>query len=85
MPNTDAESVDDIVAASKIDGSSAKWILVHAMPDSHHTNSPVSRAVTSTPAVASTTPGPITGRMALTRVSMPPENKMMHRATMPVN
>ncbi len=42
-------------------------------------------AVIATPAVASTTPGPITGRISENFVSMPPENRMMQRAIMPMN
>ncbi len=85
MPNTDAESVDDIVEANSNDGSSAKWILVHDIPDSQNMNTPVIRAVSSTPAVESTSPGTITGRMALSLVPMPPEKSIMHRAIMPMN
>ncbi len=85
MPNTEAESVDDIVAASSSDGSRAKWMLVQLMPDSHHMKQPVSSAVSSTPTVESIMPGTITGRMAESLVSMPPENRMMHSAIIPIN
>lgn len=85
MPNTDAESVDDMVAASSSDGNRAKWMLVHDMPDSHHTNRPVISAVRSTPAVDRIRPGRMIGRMADSLVSMPPENRMMHSAIMPMN
>ncbi len=85
MPNTDAESVDDIVAASNSDGNSAKCMLVHAMPDRHQMNIPVNNAVSSTPTVDSITPGAITGRIEDTRVDRPPEKRITHSATMPMN
>ncbi len=84
IPNTDAESVDDIVAASSSDGRNAKCIFVHSIPDSSHMNPPVMKAVMSTPAVESAIPGIITGRMAEIFVPMPPENSMMQSATMPM-
>ena len=49
MENTDAESVDDMVAASSKEGMSAKCMLVHDMPESHQMNSPVNRVVSRTP------------------------------------
>ena len=85
MPNTEAESVDDIVAAKSSEGRNAKWMLVHDIPDSHHTNNPVSNAVSSTPAVDSTRPGSNTGLISFTFVLMPPEKRMMHNAIMPMN
>ena len=85
MPKTDAESVDDIVAASSREGMNAKWMLVQLMPDSHQINSPVSTAVSSTPTVESTRPGRMTGRMAEIFVPMPPEKRMIQSAIMPMN
>ena len=71
--------------ASSSDGRNAKWILVHCMPDSHHMNRPVSRAVSSTPTEDSNRPGTITGRMAESFVPIPPENRITQRAIMPMN
>ncbi len=85
MPNTEAESVDDMVEASRSEGSRAKCMFVHGMPESQKINMPESSAVSSTPAVASISPGAITGFMALMLVDMPPEKSMMHRAIMPTN
>ena len=85
MPNTDAESVDDIVAASSSDTTSGKCMLVQLMPDSHQMNSPVNSAVRSTPTVESNNPGSITGRIEDIFVPMPPENSITHRATMPID
>ncbi len=85
MPNTEAESVDDIVAARSSEGMKAKWILVQLMPDSHQMNSPVMRAVSSTPTEESIKPGRITGRIAESLVPRPPENNMTLSATMPMN
>ena len=47
--------------------------------------SPVKSAVRSTPAVESTNPGAMTGRIEAMRVDMPPEKRMTHRAIMPMN
>jgi hypothetical protein len=85
MPNTEAESVDDIVAASRSDGRNAKWILAHSMPDSHRMNRPVMSAVSSTPAVERTRPGMITGLIEESLVPRPPEKSMIQSATMPMN
>ena len=85
MPNTEAESVDDIVDASRIDGNSAKWILVQLMPESHQMKTPVRSAVRRTPTVDSTSPGSTTGRIAAILVPMPPEKRMMQRAIIPMN
>jgi hypothetical protein len=85
MANTEAESVDDMVAASRSEGTSAKWIFVHDMPDRYHTNNPVSRAVRNTPIVDSTIPGVTMGLMSLYLVSIPPEKRMMLKATILIN
>ena len=85
VAKTEAESVDDIVAASSSEVAQAKWIFVQAIPESHHTNSPVKTVVSSTPTVERTAPGATTGRTSANRVSMPPENRMMVSATMPMN
>ena len=55
------------------------------MPDSHQINNPVKRAVSKTPTVESTIPGPKMGLISLNFVSIPPENKMMLNATIPMN
>jgi len=73
MPNTEAESVDDMVAASRIDGISAKCMLVHGIPDSQKMNRPVNSVVSSTPSVLSTRPGAMTGLIDLKLVDRPPE------------
>lgn len=48
-------------------------------------NPPSSSAVSITPTVASTTPGPATGRISEYLVSMPPVKRMMQSAIMPTN
>ena len=85
MPNTEAESVDDMVDASSSDGTRAKWMLVQLIPESQKINSPVTPAVTSTPNVDSIRPGPMTGRIALISVDVPPVKSIIHSATMPTN
>ena len=85
MEKTEAESVDDMVAASNNDGMSEKWILVQLIPESHQIKRPVNKVVKSTPTVESMIPGASTGLMSLNLVSIPPVNRMMLRATMPMN
>ena len=85
MPKTEAESVDDIVEASRSDGINAKWMFVHGIPDSQKMKNPVRSAVRSTPAVDRTSPGAITGRIDDSLVDMPPEKRMIHRDIMPIN
>ena len=41
MANTEAESVDDMVDASKREVINGRWMLVQLMPDSHQINNPV--------------------------------------------
>ena len=85
MPNTDAESVDDIVAANSSEGKNAKWMFVHDIPDNHQINSPVISAVKRTPIVDNSNPGTMIGRIADSFVPIPPENKMIHNAIIPIN
>ena len=85
MANTDAESVDDIVEASSREVMSGRWILVQLMPDNHHINSPVNSAVSSTPKVDSTIPRERIGLISVNLVSIPPENRIMLKATIPMN
>ena len=71
MANTEAESVDDMVDASKREVINGRWMLVQLMPDSHQINNPVKRAVSSTPAVDKTMPGVNMGFISVNLVSMP--------------
>ena len=50
-----------------------------------HTNVAITSAVITTPAVASTTPGPMTGLISENAVSMPPVKRMTQRASIPTN
>lgn len=68
MPKTEAESVDDIVAARRRDGRRAKCMLVHSIPDIHQMKRPVKRAVSTTPTVESMSPGTIIGLIEGIRV-----------------
>ena len=74
MANTEAESVDDMVDASKREVINGRWMLVQLMPDSHQINNPVKRAVSSTPAVDKTMPGVNMGFISVNLVSMPPDH-----------
>ena len=85
MANTEAESVDDMVAASSSEGMSGKWMLVQLMPESHQMKRPVKRVVSRTPRVERAIPGFSTGLMSAKLVSIPPVKRMMLRATMPMN
>ena len=75
IPNTDAESVDDVVEASRSavvkpmpnEGTNA--------PESHHIKKPVNRAVSTTPPVANIIPGRIIGFISRNLVSNPPEKE----------
>ena len=83
MENTDAESVEDIVEASS--RASAKGISRPIHGAMSHTNPARMRAVSSTPTVASTTPGPTMGRISETFVSMPPVKRITQSEIMPMN
>lgn len=84
IENTDAESVDDIVAASR----RAVRIPMRAegivMPSTYQATKPVSMAVSSTPTVARMTPWGRTGRISEYLVSSPPENRMIQSAMVPI-
>ena len=54
-------------------------------PERSHTNPARMKAVSITPTVASTTPGPITGRISWKLVSIPPVKRMIQSDTMPTN
>ena len=47
--------------------------------------SPVKRAVSNTPTVDKTIPGPKIGLISLNFVSIPPEKRMILKATIPIN
>ena len=83
MEKTDAESVDDMVAASR--SAATNGISTPTSGATSHTKVPRIRAVITTPAVASTTPGPMTGRICENLVSIPPVKRMMHSDVMPRN
>lgn len=85
MANTEAESVDDMVDASNREVINGKWILVQLIPERYQMNNPVKSAVRNTPTVESTIPGERIGRISLNLVSIPPENRMTLRATIPIN
>ena len=82
IEKTEAESVEAIVEASSRDTGSERAIPIH--PDSRWINTPHSRAVSATPTVASTTPGPRMGRISANLVSIPPEKRMIHSASIPI-
>ena len=76
MVNTAAASVDDTIAPSSNPSFSGKFITKCA-------NRPTSRAVSSTPAVASEIPQLRMGLIVFQCVDSPPENRMNARAAVP--
>ena len=83
IENTEAESVEDIVAASS--SASGKEISSPIQGATSHTNPASTTAVITTPAVASTTPGPRMGRISWKEVSIPPVKRMMQSEIIPTN
>ena len=84
IEKTEAESVEAMVEANNMEVSKPTPAAGIVMPSTHQTNTPVIRAVKKTPMVASTTPCAYTGLISEMRVSKPPENRMMHSATVPI-
>ncbi len=85
MLNTDAESVDDIVAARSRHVTRGMVNPILSQHERRYMKPPVSNVVRMTPAVDSTRPGPSTGLISLNLVSMPPVNNITLRAIMPMN
>ena len=83
--NTDAESVEDIVAASRRQVSMGISMFMSEYPESQKMKPPVSSVVSRTPTVESIIPCAMTGLMSRNLVSIPPVNRMMLRAIMPIN
>ena len=83
MLNTDAESVDDMVAASSSDPMRVNSISVNFHCEMPKMNRPVITVVSSTPRVDKAMPGNNTGRISFICVSMPPVKRMMFKAIMP--
>ena len=83
MEKTEAESVEDIVAASSSAAGNDTASPTHGAMSV--TKPATITAVMTTPAVASTIPGPITGRISDNLVSIPPVKRMMQSAIMPTN
>ena len=84
IPKTEAESVEDIVAANK--KAVKRPIPNEGMSafDKIQTKTPVNRAVRTTPAVAKTTPGNMIGLISINLVSNPTEKRIMLKATVPM-
>src|SRR5690606_2379181 len=81
LEHTDADPVDDMV------GANSKEVIIPieadliVKPSTSQIASPVNIAVNNTPIVARITPWVSTGRISSILVSIPPENKIIHRAT----
>ena len=82
---TEAESVDDMVAASSREAIRVSSMLVRFHSDKRKMKLPVSRVVSRTPTVERMIPGVSTGLMSWYLVSIPPENRMILRAIIPIN
>ena len=85
MEKTEAESVDDIVAASKRAVVRLTPSEGYNSPKIHHVATPVMPAVSNTPMVANNKPCDNTGRISDILVSIPPENNIIHNATVPTD
>ena len=83
MEKTDAESVEAIVEASSSDRANGISMPSHGAMN--QTRAATISAVTTTPTVASSTPGAMTGRMSENLVSIPPVKRMTQSAIMPMN
>ena len=83
IENTDAESVLLIVEASNIHPTTVP-VTPPRLPINKYKINPVVRAVISTPAVASTTPGTSTGLISLYLVFKPPENRIAQSDSVPI-
>ncbi len=84
MENTEAESVEDMVEANSREAVSPKAPPHPVLFVRNQMQSPVVKEVRNTPSVAKTRPGAITGRISWILVSMPPENRMIQSATVPI-
>ena len=82
---TEAESVEDIVAANSMAVISDMVMLTCLNPEIQYIKRPVKSVVSNTPTVESSIPCGSTGRISANLVSMPPENRIMLNATMPMN
>ena len=85
MLNTDAESVEDMVAASNREVARGMYIGVKSNPEIQKMKSPVNNAVRNTPTVERAIPCHRTGLISLNWVSIPPEKRMMLKAIIPMN
>lgn len=85
MLNTDAESVDDIVAAIRNAVSIDTSICIPDIIARQKMNAPVSAVVRSSASVERMSPGASTGLISENLVSIPPVNRMMLRAIIPMN
>ena len=83
--NTDAESVDDMVAANNMEVANGRYIFVNSNPEIKKINNPVMTAVKSTPTVDRAIPCQRMGLISLYWVSIPPEKRMMLKAIIPMN
>jgi hypothetical protein len=82
---TEAESVEDIVAASN---SAVVRDIVSAelkLLPTQKINNPVNKVVRTTPSVESIIPWAIIGLISLYLVSIPPEKRIMLKAIIPMN
>ena len=79
-----AEAVEEIVAAISKEQYRPISIPIGVLLIISHTINPVIAPVISTPNVAKVTPGAIIGFISLIFVSIPPEKRIMHKATVPI-
>lgn len=85
MLNTEAESVEDIVAASRNEARSENWMFIPANMHRQYMKAPVRSVVIRRARVESMSPGVTIGLISDILVSIPPVNRIMLRAIIPMN
>jgi hypothetical protein len=82
MEKTEAESVEAIVDANN--NETGKERAKPTQFEKRYINAPTNNAVSATPTVARTTPGPRMGLISENLVSIPPVKRMIHSASIPI-
>ena len=85
MLNTEAESVDDIVAANRNEASNENWMFIPANMQRQYMKAPVRSVVSKRASVERMSPGVTMGLISDILVSIPPVNRIMLRAIIPMN
>src|SRR5690554_1447411 len=84
IENTEAESVEDIVAERRSAVKNPTPADSIVIPNTYHTTKPVKKTVNKTPIVAKMIPWGRMGFISDNFVSIPPEKRMIQSATEPI-